>query len=100
MTHTPGPWQADEANCVFAGDIDGDPTWIANCANSQSSHRAPLAEAEANGRLIAAAPDLLETLELLLYAIVEGHTSRPDKILQNNLVDARAAIAKATGEPS
>ena len=45
--------------------------------------------AEANARLIAAAPDLLESLELLL------HDCTPWTVKC-----ARAAIAKATGAPA
>ena len=59
-----------------------------------------LAEAEANARLIAAAPDLLEALKV-------GYTETMDYIQRNHLsgsennqwlVLARAAIDKATGE--
>ena len=85
-----------EAEAIYTSGIDGDPTWIANCANSQSSHRAPRTEAEANAHLIAAAPDLLKSLELLIYAITEGHTKKRDRILQTNLAEAQNTIAKAT----
>lgn len=44
-------------------------------------------------RLIAAAPELLEACETLLFELVAGPASR-DEVIAN----ARAAIAKATGE--
>jgi len=48
---------------------------------------------EANARLIASAPDLLEALCALVLNIDAGGATL------NSLADARAAIAKATGEP-
>ena len=53
-------------------------------------------EVEANARLIAAAPELLEALEAVLPDLehyVATHGPGPDK----RLAVARAAIAKATG---
>ena len=48
---------------------------------------------EANARLIAAAPDLLDALERLLHMAEEGSIPGP-----NTLNQARAAIAKAKCE--
>lgn len=91
MTTTTGPWTQGTSNagrsCVW---LDGyvepeytmgpDNTWIDCCT-------------EANARLVAAAPDLLEALEEIVSA-ADGDGWKP---LDANLIKARAAIAKATG---
>lgn len=79
--HNPGPWVAVESRVYFpnrAGGFD-----IRACPN-----------AEANARLIAAAPELLEALRALL---------KEDEVLFDGtgsatMCKARAVIAKATGE--
>ena len=76
--HTPGPWVAHETLVLFpknAGGFD-----IRNCPNPES-----------NARLIAAAPDLLEALQRL-------YKDLPYVNQANGGMQARAAIAKATGE--
>jgi hypothetical protein len=90
--HTPGPWRyfrgthsvwsVEKAICIMAGP-----------------HKRECEERDANARLIAAAPDLLEALQML-------YSETADYIRLNNLggIDnqcmqlSRAAIAKATGE--
>jgi len=62
----------------------------------------PHATAEANGHLVAAAPDLLEALKVVLAYVesVAGRTDGSRKVLQAK-IDAktiRAAIAKSKGE--
>lgn len=58
---------------------------------------APGINAEANARLIAAAPDLLEALQALLE-IAEGEYPREQWAeFYKPILDAQAAIAKATG---
>jgi len=56
-------------------------------------------EQEANARLIAAAPDLLEALEELERSVLAGSYEDPshDRIFRA-LKDAHAAIARARGE--
>lgn len=92
--HTPGPWTQGTSNpgrsCVW---LDGnaepentmgpDNTWI-DCVS------------EANARLIAAAPDLLEALHLAVKMAETGMCdfNPHDEYVMNK---ARAAIAKATG---
>lgn len=63
MTHTPGPWHHD-----------------------QEGHKA-------DARLIAAAPDLLEALRLMVG--YQGH----GKSVEERINIAKAAIAKATESP-
>lgn len=59
MTHTPGPWRADRQYV-----IDADALTVARVA----SHGAR-AQYEANARLIAAAPAMLEALKLAYRAL-------------------------------
>ena len=100
--HTPGPW-------IGAGPSFGDPfpryttsivterehddEGIVEICELPFHHRDD--ENEANSRLIAAAPDLLEALR----EIVEYWDSIvPTDCVNEMHIKARAAIAKATGE--
>lgn len=88
--HTPGPWVAIETRVYFpkhAGGFD-----IRNCPNP-----------EANARLIAAAPELLEAAKLVIawYEAEDDH-SKADfyqrmEMCRQSEAACRAAIAKATG---
>lgn len=91
MTMTPPPWTQGTSNagrsCVW---LDGhvepeetmgpDNTWIDCCT-------------EANARLVAAAPELLEALEEIVSAADGDGWNQLDATLSK----ARAALAKATG---
>lgn len=72
MAHTPGPWINDrshpewERNVVWAGDAV-----VAHVVDDQHGN------ANANARLIAAAPDLLAALEAWMYLESGGGRSRP-----------------------
>lgn len=74
MKHTPGPWVHE----VYKGkyDVHGEPG---------TGYVAKNIDREANARLIAAAPELLEILKVLV-----GHEHVPDAVGK-----ARAIIAKA-----
>ncbi len=79
--HTPGPWQylpESQENCAAI---------VAKTAFVCEFFCGP---AEANARLIAAAPDLLNAVRFLL-SNHDNRISRPDRDA------AYAAIAKATG---
>ena len=99
--HTPGPWGAIKLNSAPLG------AWAVNapgycgkaplvCALEHSKSGPILhAESEANARLIAAAPDLLATLQELRESA--NYWSEYDVPL--GIVDRiKAAIAKATGD--
>ena len=79
--HTPGPWESTlgASGCQAVEAEDG--TVVASYVS------------EANARLIASAPDLLEALESLVANLAEG-----DFISETRIDAARAAIAKAAGE--
>lgn len=103
--HTPGPWEVKNSTDVFGplGGNDGsgqiadknDGWHIADCSGSDSFICGELtsmthANAKANARLIAAAPELLRDLIDLVDA-VDGNYAELTEI-------CRATIAKATGK--
>jgi hypothetical protein len=95
MQHTPGPWVASPAiRSGFTIDAKCDPWMIVTTSDEEGRYGS--IETEANARLIAAAPDLLEALQALANMAEsfpsELHKDHPD------VIAARAAIAKATGE--
>lgn len=100
--HTPGPWafsRWDEWGDTrfYIAQADGAP-YTPNYSDvatlvAETCIGEKVATQEANARLIAAAPELLEALELLTAGI---ESSVSDTYIP--LVKARAAIAKATGE--
>jgi hypothetical protein len=101
QTHTPGPWDYD-IDYIVAPDPDGrhPNIYIAEIAHSDDEGRvASCEQQDANRRLIAAAPELMEALEELL-ANVEGLANEfaiCDEIANSSDGKAaRAAIAKAT----
>jgi glycerate-2-kinase len=102
-THTPGPWYvgtdfSDQARHIYAVkmvcDDDGE-EWHPLIASTDDDER--LIDWQANARLIAAAPDLLEALEAYVSADDEIYG---DSIGGEVREKARAAIDKATQEPT
>jgi hypothetical protein len=112
--HTPGPWEINWYECTMdnedveyakkKGNLNakvGDVLWrqpqrIGPC-DADHGHWGGilLTVEEADARLIAAAPDLLDVLLRAKSAIeaLDGTTAENEKLLD----DYRAAIAKATG---
>lgn len=92
--HTPGPWETDRNN-VHTGQI----ATIHHCLNNDwvevwsPNWPADEAEQEANARLIAAAPEMLEALQVAELALRERGLRACGEYKQ-----IEAAIAKATGE--
>ena len=89
--HTPGPWTwgkprgEDPIGAIFAADR----TIVLNLGDGTDYYpTAGTMPKEANARLIAAAPELLEAIKLLL-------SSSHD--YQTGIAEAEAAIAKAEG---
>ena len=85
--YTPGPWEASRDGPNRRWLVNADDFGVATCDG-------PWRNQEADARLIAAAPELLNSLRTCLL-IVEHMSAdaAPDTIKE-----ARAAIAKATGE--
>lgn len=96
--HTPGPWVAD--------DNEGFSPWSIWSRMAPSGHGTPgrkvavvddcSGHSDADAQLIAAAPELLEALKACA-AVCAGETMNKRGLI-SALEQARAAIAKATGE--
>jgi hypothetical protein len=83
--HTPGPWTFDNEIEFICTDTSPYGEWAVAKVNIVR------AEAKANARLIAAAPDLLETVKRLREMCADFGAKTACDI-------AEAAIFKATGE--
>jgi hypothetical protein len=94
--HTPGPWDysaklsASENHRGFRIWEHGDSWVLADVMPMDEDGK----QGEANARLIAAAPELLEALKTCLL-IVEHLAAES---APTTIAEARAAIAKATGQ--
>jgi len=87
---TPGPW-------VYVFEPDGYRHQILS-DDSQVAQVVPSDSSAADGWLIAASPDLLEALDECLGTLVICFPDAPvDSVIGKNIINARAAIAKATG---
>ena len=92
--HTPGPWSAEpidygcfDVKCEFG-------YFIATCHDGVRGTR----NADVNARLIAGAPDLLAALQRIV-AVLDKQVASPHLAERASpLAQAKAAIAKATGE--
>lgn len=95
--HTPGRWwvsgeDSDEVHCsIFTKDV-GQNVHISLVKPPHVGGIIPAEQLKANARLIAAAPELLESLVGLVGCIDHGSENPTEK-----LDAARAAIAKAIG---
>lgn len=101
-THTPGPWKVyhpistAESLGIDAASGESVVVW-------GERHEGIIGERrEANARLIAAAPELLEALRFCIPALEWSVANSPSAVrrssARSDLEIARAAIAKATGE--
>lgn len=91
---TPGPWAVSGIYCIKAV-IDGSSYVISEAFGRVSERTRP--NAEANARLIAAAPELYEALEDALKGWL-ATTSEPGLNLGEIEKKMKAALAKARGE--
>jgi hypothetical protein len=89
MKHTPGPWLYQEKSDAYTHIVRGPSgQYVAGCG--QCSH----GECEANARLIAAAPEMLQTLESIATTL-DKFAPCPEEILDNLLAAAQSAIKTA-----
>ena len=109
--HTPGPWELGDEGVYIGSVYDADGLRVAFVyfQDEKSETGRPRQEEEANARLIAAAPDLLEALSDALDLLAEIDNAVRDEHRRNGapqsksvagiIADrARAALAKAGGE--
>ena len=106
--HTPGPWSLksdpfhfDTLSSIVGGATKGDgKRFPSHELHIEIGGFADFRIQEANARLIAAAPELLEALRQIEYsvgqALISGNDWRRELALMRNTTEA--AIAKATGE--
>jgi len=94
--HTPGPWVLEGHWSIDDKPMGG---WISTKTPMPLFELGPVLgapeEMQANARLIAAAPDLLQALKWFIDDIDGTHTVMVD--FDANVDAARAAIAKALG---
>jgi hypothetical protein len=98
VTHTPGPWetrQLTNSTRIYAPEFNN--AEICSIQRSRFSSGPTTTRREADALLIAAAPELLAALRLVVgladnEAVESGDCRNPD----NPFAIARAAIAKAT----
>lgn len=89
--HTPGPWQYWPS--IGQVNRPGDPNQICNIP--PNGDKKPADENDANARLIAAAPELLEALEMVVNIATHPKATKAD--IKRIAEEARAALAKAKG---
>lgn len=90
--HTKGPWRVGVKNAgTDERTVDAEHYHVCTCHHHCVGSIEK--EMEANARLIAAAPDMLEALERLVANLDEG-----DFVSTTRIDEASAAIAKAKGE--
>ena len=84
--HTPAPWHYyTKGSDIYVEDAKEN-----GIANIRRNFELPFNEKMANAKLIAAAPELLEILQLM--------AEKDFEFLEYERILARQAIAKATGE--
>jgi len=102
--HTPGPWNHSAlAPGYIVADADDYETVCAMAEyNEQGGIETKFKNAEVNGRLIAAAPDLLEACQAIKWLIENGKNLFGERAFgwlmeQPTFGKIEAAIAKAVG---
>lgn len=110
--YTPGPWKTEHrkgADAMYRTEIFSEQHGgIATCEWTPKHCGNGVIETyrEANARLIAAAPELLEAAKLVLewYEAEDNHSGtdfyQRMQMCRDSEDAVRAAIAKATGEPA
>lgn len=96
--HTPGPWEFIPNRIVAH---DGQAIEICSIKQFDLLNDAEQCRIEADARLIAAAPELLEACKTALRDAMEpvGEHGTHYKVHRDDVAAIRAAIAKAQGTP-
>jgi hypothetical protein len=95
MKHTKGPWVIHESNAIVGEKLDDHPIWLRPVIARFATGVRP-----ADARLMAAAPELLEALQITrgnIASLGPAGALTPYTSYQEWLAMVDAAIAKATG---
>ncbi len=98
---TPGPWVFKKQtfhNASFGGENTGEAVTHAGSVKIGELEIIDPRLSEADARLIAAAPELLEALESLVPAVAVSEINAGQKGFKAEWVAARAIVAKAKGD--
>lgn len=100
VEHTPGPWMYDDDRIGVSDSPHDSEPFITSVICDMVGDHITTDENDANARLIAAAPDMLEALKLFeryasFYETKPNYTLGPEEVA--TLEAARSAIAKAEG---
>lgn len=110
--HTPGPWTASNTADVYGKTVGVQcKRTVAKVRFSGDIDQISITEAEANARLIAAAPELLGELDRQSFCLAElcklvlrGQYETAKNWAESNAEklasDSNEVIAKATGQPA
>lgn len=93
---TPGPWKAFISDVLHTADVYANDKIICSVSSQKSFASFPDKVSEANARLIAAAPDLYEKLELLLRRIESKQYAQ--LLDDNELNTVKCLLNKVKGE--
>ena len=101
--HTPGPWQAKERTTEpdnhgkYSIYNSAENEYIASCDAYLNGHH-DTGKNQANARLIAAAPELLEALEEWSAPYIDYYVGFTESGITERLERTRAAIKAAKGD--
>lgn len=96
--YTPGPWTLELKKKKCYSQINGDGWWgLCKVVTKQKGNESHINEGIANAKLVAAAPELLESLIEVLPRL-KYWLNQPDKNIDNDemIKKAESAIKKAT----
>jgi len=95
---TPGPWVPDFGEVIRIRDMSG--ATLATVTHTHLSGRRDIVEVEDNARLMAAAAELFDALEMCVSALEVWQLMQPvpSNGLDRFVEKGRAALAKAKGE--
>jgi len=91
--HTAGQWKPEYNRVISSFNILKDGYIIATINDDSTKE---FEEVEANAKLIAAAPELLEALKDCLFGLNIANKENPNKGFKKSIVAAEAAIKAAT----
>lgn len=94
-SHTPGPWHlSPDGRGIYQGRSGDTDVYVAEIF---PNYGLTIEEANANARLIAAAPELLAALRILTEHAQEQYPHIESERGQRDIAQALAAITKAEG---